>query len=337
MIIYSEQYLEHTQDSHPENKNRLRRTMSLLTKKNVFDNVALIEPEPAENEDVLRVHTSQHMNLIKELSFKGGGMLGPDTYITERSFDIAMLSAGGLITALKQDEYKYAFALVRPPGHHATSDEAMGFCIFNNIAICARYAVEKLGKKRIFILDFDVHHGNGTQDIFYNDPSVLFTSLHQYPLYPGTGRIDEIGSEEGEGYTINIPLPPKITDNYYLKVLDEIVFPVLEEFDPELILVSSGYDSHYDDPLGDMCLSSRAYYNISKRLKRLGIKTIFTLEGGYNLDALSNSIYATMSPIFDLEEDFFDNPLEDDERLADYITNRIGSVKEIHSDYWNFR
>ncbi|MFQ5887106.1 MAG: histone deacetylase [Candidatus Hydrothermarchaeales archaeon] len=336
MIIYSERYLEHNMEYHPENNNRLRRTMSLLTKKNVFDSVALIEPEPANKEDILRVHTDQHMKLISEMSHKGGGMIGPDTYITEKSFDTAMLSAGGMITALEQDDYKYAFTLIRPPGHHATPNDAMGFCIFNNIAVAAKYAMEKLDKKRVFILDFDVHHGNGTQDIFYKDPRVLFASLHQHPLYPGTGRMDEIGSGEGEGYTLNIPLPPKITNNYYLRALDEIILPVLKEFDPELILVSSGYDGHYDDPLGDMCLSSHVYYNISKRLKRLDIKTIFTLEGGYNLDVLSNSIYATMAPIFDLEEDFFDTPLEENKKIAEYVTNRIDTVKKIHKNYWSF-
>ncbi len=336
MIVYSERYLEHDMKFHPENNNRLRKTMSLLTKKNVFDSVALIEPEPASKDDILRAHTDDHIKSIIEMSKSGGGMMGPDTYITENSFDIAMLSAGGIITALKQGEYNYAFTLTRPPGHHATSDEAMGFCIFNNVAVGAKYAMEKLDKKRVFILDFDVHHGNGTQDIFYKDSNVLYSSLHQYPLYPGTGRIDEVGSEGGEGYTLNIPLPPKTTDNQYLSVIDEVVLPVLKEFDPDLILVSSGYDGHYDDPLGDMSLSSHVYYNISKRLKRLGVQTIFTLEGGYNLEALSNSIYATMAPVFNLEDDFFDVPLEENKKLDEYIANRIETVKKTHSKFWSF-
>lgn len=335
MIVYSEKYLEHNMEYHPENNNRLRKTMVLLTKKNVFDTVALIEPEIAMDEDILRVHSGHHFNSMRDLSSKGGKMIGPDTYITEKSFDAALLSAGGIITALNHTEYRYSFALVRPPGHHATPNEAMGFCIFNNIAIGAKYAMEELGLERIFILDFDVHHGNGTQEIFYPEPRVFYVSLHQYPLYPGTGHVDEIGSREGEGYTLNIPLPPKISDDSYLKAIDEVVIPVLKEFDPELILVSSGYDGHYYDPLGDMNLSSRCYYNIAKRLKKLDIHTIFTLEGGYNLDALANSIYTTMIPLFDLEEDFFDKPRKEGQAISDYVASRIDAVKNIQSEYWD--
>lgn len=340
MIIYSERYLEHNMEYHPENSQRLKAVMKLLTKKDVFEKVPLLEPTYAEKEDMLRVHTPEHFEFIKHLSEKGESTIGADTYITSKSFDVAMLSAGGIISCVDKyfEGYKYSFALVRPPGHHAESNRSMGFCLFNNIAVGAKYAMEKYGLKRIFILDYDVHHGNGTQEIFYSSKNALYLSLHQYPLYPGTGSMGEIGEGEGRGYTINVPLPPKTCDKSYLKVFDEIAIPLIKEFQPELIFASAGYDAHYSDPLGGMRLSSRCYYEIAKKLKlstKAGI--IFGLEGGYNIDALAGSVFATLTALFELGEEPLEMPIEENEKVTSYVNSRISAVKKQLSSYWSFK
>lgn len=337
MIIYSERYLEHNLEYHPENSSRLNAVMGLLTKKNVFEKVPLAEPAHAKREDILRVHTQEHFESIKSLSEKGEALIDADTYVNSKSFDAALLSAGGIMSCADKyfEGHKYSFALVRPPGHHAESNKSMGFCLFNNIAVGAKYAMEKYGLTRIFILDYDVHHGNGTQEIFYPSSSVLYLSLHQYPLYPGTGSIDETGRGKGKGYTINVPLPPETCDKSYLRVFDEIVIPVMKEFRPELVFVSAGYDAHHSDPLGGMRLSTRCYYEIAKKLK-LGTKAgiIFGLEGGYNIDALANSVFATLAALFELGEEPAETPLEENRNITSYVDSRIAAVKNVLSGYW---
>ncbi|MDI6654324.1 MAG: histone deacetylase [Candidatus Hydrothermarchaeota archaeon] len=340
MIIYSERYLEHNLEYYPENSNRLKAVMKLLTKKDVFEKVPLVEPTYAKKEDILRVHTPEHFEFIKHLSEKGEATIGADTYVNSKSFDTAMLSSGGIISCVDKyfEGYKYSFALIRPPGHHAETNRSMGFCLFNNIAVGAKYAMEKYGLKKIFVLDYDVHHGNGTQEIFYSSKNVLYLSLHQYPLYPGTGSTREMGKDEGRGYTINVPLPQKTCDKSYLRVFDEVVIPVMKEFRPELILVSAGYDAHHSDPLGGMRLSSRCYYEIAKKLK-LGTKAgiIFGLEGGYNTDALANSVFATLAALFELGEEPAEMPLEENKKITSYVDSRIAAVKKNLSSYWSFR
>ncbi len=340
MIIYSERYLEHDLEHHPENSNRLKAVMRLLTKKDVFEKVPLVEPAYAKKEDILRVHALEHFEFIKHLSEKGDAMIDADTYVNSKSFDTALLSAGGIMSCVDKyfEGYDYSFALVRPPGHHAESSRSLGFCLFNNVAVGAKYALEKYGIKKIFILDFDVHHGNGTQEIFYSSKNVLYLSLHQHLLYPGTGSIEETGRGEGRGYTINIPLPPKTCDKSYLRVFDEIVMPVMKEFQPEVTFVSAGYDAHYSDPLGGMCLSSKCYYEIAKKLKlctKAGI--IFGLEGGYNVDALANSVFATLAALFELGEESTEAPLEENERITSYVSSKIEAIKEHLLNYWSFR
>jgi acetoin utilization deacetylase AcuC-like enzyme len=304
MIVYSKKYLEHNQESHPENNERLESVMELLTEKGVFEKLPLVEPGYAARDDILRVHTPEHFEAMKRLSDTGGGTIGYDTYVTEKTFDVAMLSAGGVLTCV--DEYfkghKYSFALNRPPGHHAKTDNAMGFCIFNNIAIGARYAMERYDLKKVAIFDFDVHHGNGTQEIFYKSPDVIYLSTHQYPHYPGTGSIDETGEGEGEGYTVNVPLPPNTDDDSYLTAVEDVIVPALDKFKPELIFVSAGYDGHLKDPLGGMNLTPRCYFEMVKTLRSKFQNTgmVFGLEGGYDLTALANSVYASLEALFDI-------------------------------------
>jgi len=337
MIVYSEKYADHNQEFHPENSQRLKEVMKYLTKKDVFEQIPLEAPKKASREDILRVHTRDHYLGIEEACHSGKEMLDADTYVSPNTFEVAHLAAGGVITCVDgvYEDYKSSFALVRPPGHHATMDRAMGFCIFNNVAVGAAYAIKKLGAERVAILDYDVHHGNGTQDIFYQDPKVLYVSLHQSPMYPGTGSPDEVGEGKGEGFTVNLPLPPSIGDSNYLKVASEVAFPIIDQFDPEVIFVSCGYDSHNSDPLGGMNLTTRAYMEISQSLRNTGKKVVFTLEGGYNLSALAKSIYASLTPFFDLPYEG-EESIAEDPRVTSYVESKITAAKNLFSDYWAF-
>jgi acetoin utilization deacetylase AcuC-like enzyme len=331
MIVYSERYQEHDMRNHPENSLRLKAIMRLLTKEDVFEKVPLVEPSPASREDVLRAHFPEHLEAVKRLAEEGGGTIGMDTYVTPGSYEIALLSAGGVLTCVDKyfEGYEGSYALVRPPGHHAERHQAMGFCLFNNIATGAYYALEKYGLKRVMVLDFDVHHGNGTQDIFYSDPRVFYISLHQYPHYPGTGGIEENGEGRGRGHNLNIPLPPRTCDKSYLKAVEEVVIPVMNSFKPELVLVSAGYDTHHTDPLGGMNLSHGCYYTLTRRLMRsTSAGIIFCLEGGYNLDALAKGVYATMAALFNLGESEFEEPRVEDEGVTKYVDSRIAILKE---------
>lgn len=330
MIVYSEKYKDHDQEYHPENNHRLLRIMRHLTRKDVFEEVPLFEPRVAGREDLLRVHTLEHVENIRRLCEMGETNIGMDTYLTFNSYEIAKLSAGGVLTCVDKffEGYKHSFALVRPPGHHAGQESAMGFCLFNNVAIAARYALVKYGVERILILDFDVHHGNGTQEIFYSDPGVFYISLHQFPHYPGTGSIEETGEGKGAGYTLNVPLPPKTRDKSFLRAIDEVVIPVIRKYRPELILVSAGYDAHHSDPLGGLELSHSCYYEMARRLRDNSSGLIFALEGGYNLEALPKSVHATMMPIFNLKDEVTEPPLEENPRVTRYVESRIAVIKE---------
>jgi acetoin utilization deacetylase AcuC-like enzyme len=327
MIVYSEKYLEHNDKYHPENNRRLKYIMNLLTRKDVFEKVPLVEPIPAKREDILRVHTPEHFEFIRDFS---GDMIDADTYVTSKSYETAMLAAGGVITCVDHcRNYRYTFALVRPPGHHAESERAMGFCLFNNLAVGVRYAEARYKFKKIFILDFDLHHGNGTQEIIQSDSNVLFVSLHQYPFYPGTGGVGEI-----EKNIINIPLPPGTCDSSYLRAIERIVFPVMREFNPEITFVSAGYDGHYKDPLGGMNLTTTTYYEIARRIVQSKVRTVFVLEGGYSLDALAKSVYATMIPLYELGDEPLEEPLSEEKKVTEYIESRLKVIAEKVSEYW---
>jgi acetoin utilization deacetylase AcuC-like enzyme len=298
--------------------------MSLLTKRDVFEKVPIIEPKPAQKRDILAVHTNRHLEYLENF---GIGMIDADTYIGEKSYETALLAAGGVKLCVDEGR-KYSFALVRPPGHHAGIEKAMGFCIFNNIAIGVKYALSK-GMKKIFILDFDVHHGNGTQEIFQNTQNVVFLSLHQYPLYPGTGSI-----EETKENIINIPLPPGTCEQSYLSAIDEIAMPILSEFKPDMVFLSAGYDAHFLDPLGGMKLTSGCYYKIAERIVKSKVKAVFALEGGYNLDALAKSVYATLAPLFDLDL-YIEDPISEEKKITEYAMHRIKAVNDKLSEFWS--
>ncbi|RMF89174.1 MAG: histone deacetylase [Methanobacteriota archaeon] len=331
MIVYSDGFLKHHMDGHPENRERLRAIKGFLQEMGVFETLPLVEPQAAGKKDILLVHSKRHLEEMKATSGLSSPVYG-DTYFTGETYRAALLAAGGVLTALNSSA-DTGFALVRPPGHHATRDRAMGFCIFNNVAVGAAYAREK-GYKKAAILDFDLHHGNGTQEIFYED-RVLYISLHQWPHYPGTGSLDELGAGEGMGYTINIPLPAGTGDESYGLALDEIVFPVLEDFGPELLLVSAGYDAHFSDPLGGLQLSTETYLRISEDVKGLAKKSVFSLEGGYNLLWLPRCVHASLQGLYGLEGEERVQAPEESRTASDIVRSRIRSLRDALSPYWS--
>ncbi|MBI2860279.1 MAG: histone deacetylase [Chloroflexi bacterium] len=275
--------------------------MSRLEQSGLKQELTAIKARPATLEELSLVHDRQHIAGVQETAKKGGGWLDADTMMSQASYEAALYAAGGAIeaaAAVVKGEVDSAFALVRPPGHHATPHRAMGFCLFNNAAIAARYALTRLGLERVLIIDFDVHHGNGTQDAFYDDPSVLYVSTHEYPFYPGSGGIEETGRGAGEGTTLNIPLPAGCGDAEYLQAFEEIIVPATRRYRPQLVLVSAGYDPHWADDLALMQLSVTGFARMVTIIKGLTGelcrgRLALVLEGGYNLDALADSVKAT--------------------------------------------
>jgi len=301
-LVYDPIYLEHNTGPHPENASRLIKTVEHLEHTGMMEQLSRISPRAATVEELSTVHAPGYISYVETFAQGGGGALDPDTIVSPGSYNAALKAAGGLIEAVDAvmaGEVKSAFALVRPPGHHAVRWEAMGFCLFNNIAVAARHAMDKHRLERILIADFDVHHGNGTQEAFYSDPRVLYFSTHQYPFYPGTGRVDETGEGSGKGTTVNVPLPGWCGNEEYLRVYGEVLAPAARRFRPQLILSSAGYDAHWSDWISLMHLSTTGYAKIVGILKGLADelcdeRLVLTLEGGYNLDALASSIRATL-------------------------------------------
>ncbi len=334
--VYDPIFLEHRMHGHPESPERLLTTMRALEEAGVLARLTHVEASPIAMEHLIAVHDGAYIEQVRRMAESGGGYLDPDTYLSARSYEAGLIAAGGLVNliqAVLSGEVDNGFALVRPPGHHALPSRGMGFCLFNNIAIAARYALDQHNLERVLIADFDVHHGNGTQEIFYDDSHVLYFSTHQYPYYPGTGHWREIGEGEGEGYTVNVPLPAGVGDEGYERIFDEILRPLAERYRPQLILVSAGYDAHWADPLAAMRLSITGYANLARALKALADelcqgKLVFTLEGGYNLEVLSHSILATFKVL--LGEGDIADPLGPSPRPSRPIDRLIATIKGVH-------
>ena len=308
-VYYHPLFVEHETGEHPENKKRL------IVAKKVLEASGLelewITPEPAPLSAIARVHDSGYIDTIREVAEKGGGWMDADTVVSPKSYDAALLAAGAGLMAVKGalDEGQKAFLLVRPPGHHACRSRAMGFCLFNNIAIAAAHAVAESGVERVLIVDWDVHHGNGTQAAFYDDPRVLFYSMHQAGHYPGTGMAREVGANEGAGFTVDVPLQTGAGDGAVRLAFESLLLPLARAFRPQLVLVSAGYDPQEGDILGGLCFSQDAFQWMAARLADLcqevgAAGPVCFLEGGYVPEMAAKSIVATIKGLQGEEPEF---------------------------------
>jgi acetoin utilization deacetylase AcuC-like enzyme len=267
--------------------------MKAINEMDILDIKDIYQPDIASEEDLLRVHTKEHVEYIQKFCEKGGGYIDFDTAASPQSYETAKLSAGGAIKAAKLvlDGYESAYSVGRPPGHHATRNKAMGFCLFNNLAITLEYLRENKNIKRFLVFDFDVHYGNGTADIYYEDPDVLYISIHQDPrtIFPGKGFIHEIGNDAGEGTNLNIPMPPGSTNEDYMYILHKIIRPAAEMFNPDFYLVDVGFDGHKNDPLSSINLDDQFYQWMAVEMMDIAESLTLILEGGYDLNALYRS------------------------------------------------
>lgn len=334
-IIYHPDYLKHETGPHPERKERLLSIISHLKETGLMEKLDLIEPRSAGLEEIQYIHSKEYVEKARKYSELEMN-LDPDTVLCRDSFDVALRAAGGAITAVDSvlDGLDSSFALVRPPGHHATPAKGMGFCIFNNIAIAARHA-QKRGKKRVLIVDWDVHHGNGTQDAFYDDPSVLYFSTHQYPHYPGTGWFDEVGKGDGEGYNINVPLPAGTDDSGFIAAFMEILVPAARQFQPEIVLISAGQDAYNMDGLAQMRMTAQGFSALASIVKSIAKescegKVAAVLEGGYDLDLLARSVAAILEVLMGKEVEKITH------QIAPQVRARLDEVKKIQQKFWQF-
>jgi acetoin utilization deacetylase AcuC-like enzyme len=305
--LYDDIYLKHiTGDFHPERPERLTAINEKIETANWFTKINKLRSQKTNVETIQFVHHENYIKRVKEECETGWATLSTgDTTICEDSYVIALAAVGGILDAVEKvmkNEAKYAFCAVRPPGHHATPSRGMGFCIFNNIAIAARYAQKKYGVERILIVDWDVHHGNGTQDTFYSDSSVFFMSTHQWPLYPGTGRFEEIGEGKGKGLTMNRPFSPGAGNEEIIGAFKNDLLPAAKDFKPDLTLISAGFDSHEKDPLGGFEVNDMGFRELTKIMLEISHingdgRLVSILEGGYNLEGLSNAVYAHMDEL----------------------------------------
>jgi len=347
-IIYSPKYLDHNPGvGHPESPRRLRVIMDELNRSGLLErgNCTLIEPEPASIEEVQLVHEPDHIRLVKECSERGGGLLDlGDTVVGPKSFEVALLAAGGALKAVDlvmAGRFQNAFALVRPPGHHAGPYYAMGFCLFNNIAVAVAHLLRDFSLDRVLILDIDSHHGNGTQEIFYETNKVLYVSLHHDPRgFPGTGFADEVGRGKGLGYKVNVPLPFRIDDQIYLQAVDQVVTPIVSQFKPQFVLVSAGFDGHYTDPVGELSLSASGYIETFKRTLNLASrlcegKLVAVLEGGYSLNFLGKIITGVVAEMAGVSYSIQDRGPVAGFSVRKQAEKVMREVRSVQSSFWN--
>ncbi len=329
---------EHTLEGHPEHAGRLRAVENRLREAGVWDKMIHLPPRPATDAELHATHGREHIALVAWATSHAPGLIGADTYVTPESYTAARLAAGSCcaaVDALLEGQMANGLALVRPPGHHAGWNAVEGFCLFNNIALAAWQARLRHGLERVLILDFDVHHGNGTQQIFEWDAEVLFVSLHMFApyFYPGTGALDEIGFGAGRHHTLNVPFPPGVGDEGYQRALTEVIYPRVVAFQPQLILVSAGFDAHWRDPLAEAALSLTGYATLTRQLITWANslcqgRILFILEGGYYLNALAygalNLVYALLGQAQVLD------PLGPCPRPERDISALIGRLKQRH-------
>jgi acetoin utilization deacetylase AcuC-like enzyme len=301
IFLHHPSSLEHDTGAHPERAERIVAIEAELERQGWLGFERVLSPAVARD-TLTAVHRERHVELIERASARGGGALDMDTFISAGSFEAALHAAGGavhLVDLLLDGSAPSGFSSHRPPGHHAEPGQAMGFCLFNNIAVAARHAVSGRGLERVMILDWDVHHGNGTNDIFRASPEVLFVSIHQRALYPGTGPTDDVGTGEGAGYTVNLPVPAGSGDAVFTSLAEHVAVPLGRAYQPQLILLSAGYDAHRDDPLASCTVTDAGFATMTTSMRRLAaeleVPVGAVLEGGYELGALARSVAATLA------------------------------------------
>ena len=334
-VVFTEEFKKHdTGKGHRESAMRVDAVSRALVDSSLAGKLEPLAPRPAEREEILLVHWDRFYEEVSKSADRDKTFLDADTVASSDTSMVAHLAAGAALVGVEAvlgGKVQNAFAFSRPPGHHVKPDKAMGFCVFNNVAIAVKYAQQRFQLKRILVIDFDVHHGNGTQKVFYTSPEVLYVSTHQSPHYPGSGAAGEVGRDEGEGFTVNVPMPSGMGDAEYLRVFSDIVVPVGQEFAPELVLVSAGFDAHRDDPLGGMNVTREGYAAMTDEILRLARskcagRAVFVLEGGYHLGALESSIVSVLAAMSGGRPSI-DYP---DDAAAELVRE----IRKAHSPYW---
>jgi len=342
-IIKDDIYLEHKTGSyHPESPERLHAVYEMLEDKNIAGKFDIIAPRKATREEIELVHVPSYFDRVAATAGRSHSSLDADTQTSEKSFEAALFAAGGLLVGIDKimaGELDNVFAIVRPPGHHAEANRGMGFCLFNNVAVAAQYVIKKYSLSRILIVDWDLHHGNATQHSFYANPKVLYFSTHQFPYYPGTGSFGEVGEREGEGFTVNVPLSVGNGDAEFFKIFKKILEPIAEQFKPELVLVSAGFDIYFKDPLGGMEVTLQGFAALTRVL--LGIahrwaneRLLVTLEGGYHLGGLRDGVKSVIRELFGekaTDEELVTRKIDEIGHRADPVIERVIAT---HQKYW---
>jgi acetoin utilization deacetylase AcuC-like enzyme len=340
-IVRDDRYMNHDMgDYHPESPKRLEVIYAMLEESEMKDQFHDVPVRRAEKQELQWIHSSEYVEMVASTEGKDHTPLDPDTSTSAGSYEAALLASGGLCEAISMvidGKLDNAFALVRPPGHHAEQARAMGFCLFNNVAIGARFAQESHNLNRILIIDWDLHHGNGTQHSFEDNPSILYFSTHQYPYYPGTGAFNEVGIGKGEGYTVNVPLSIGHGNGEYVGIFEKILKPIAQQFDPELILVSAGFDIYDGDPLGGMNVTAHGFAALTRSVLDMARKccngrVVITLEGGYNLTGLRDGVRAVVKELSGASTIQLESFLS--QANGDMLNYALSQVSRNHGGYW---
>ncbi|MDG6223750.1 MAG: histone deacetylase [Candidatus Bathyarchaeota archaeon] len=350
VLVYSPKYLWHkTGPRHPEVPSRLRVINRELKKSGILGNknCFVVEPEPASINDLKLIHDIGYINVIKQVCSCGGGLIDEqDTVVSSKSYEVARLAAGGALKAVDyvmEKKCNNGFAFVRPPGHHAGFNYPMGFCVFNNVALAAAHLLKSFSLERVLILDIDAHHGNGTQEIFYNNEKVLYISMHEDPIeFPLTGFVDEVGEGKGKGYSVNVPFPYGIDDKIFLTGFNEVVAPIIHQYKPQFILVSTGFDSHYSDPIGNLYVSSRSYMKIFDFVLEIAAKfcqgkIVSVLEGGYSMQFLGKLACAVTAKMADIPYFIDDKPYCAEPIVQKKAKFMLRQIKKSQSHFWDLK
>ncbi|HSW09724.1 MAG TPA: histone deacetylase [Bacillota bacterium] len=344
-LVTDPAYLRHAPNAWPESPARLRAVLERFAGSGVLERAELIPVRPATERELRRIHHEDYVRRLEDMAGRGGGNLDWDTVVTSKSHEVARLAAGGCLAAVdaafSESGPHASLCLVRPPGHHAFPGRGTGFCLLNNVAIGAAHALEEHHLERVLIVDWDVHHGNGTEAIFYSRRDVLYLSVHQSPLYPGTGDLADTGEGEGKGYNVNLPLPPGAGDEDFLAAFDRLLLPIARAYRPQLVLISSGHDGHFADPLGSMCLTASGYHQLAGRLRDLAGefadgRLIAVLEGGYHEEALGWCLLAVLDAMGGLGRERGDVPGGPARRggPSPEAARRIDEAVAVHAESW---